>query len=170
MGGWSETMSFGEQKQTRRHFCTHTCRAAAVAALGGTLATLLESCGGGSSPTSPGGGGAAYLPIVSGTASGSTITVTVTGTPLATAGTLALVRTSAGEVLVARTGADTFMALSATCTHQACEITAYSGQDFLCPCHGSQFDTSGQVVQGPAFVPLPQFHTQWANDVLTITA
>jgi cytochrome b6-f complex iron-sulfur subunit len=156
-------------EQTRRHFCTHTCRAAAVAALGGTLATLLESCGGGSSPTSPGGGGAAYLPIVSGTASGSSITVTVTGTALATAGTLALVRTSAGDVLVARTGADTFTALSATCTHQACEITGYVGQNFLCPCHGSQFSTSGQVVQGPAFVALPQFHTQFANDVLTIS-
>jgi cytochrome b6-f complex iron-sulfur subunit len=157
-------------EQTRRHFCARTCRAAAVAALGGSLATLLESCGGGAAgPTSPSGGGAAYLPIVNGTASGSSITVTVTGTALATVGTLALVRTSAGDVLVARTGTDAFTALSATCTHQACEITGYAGQDFLCPCHGSEFDTSGRVVRGPAFVALPQFQTQFANEVLTIS-
>jgi cytochrome b6-f complex iron-sulfur subunit len=164
-------MSLTEEKQTRRHFCARTCRAAAVAALGGSLATLLESCGGGAAgPTSPSGGGVAFLPIVNGTASGSSITVTVTGTALATVGTLALVRSSAGDVLVARTGTDTFTALSSTCTHQACEITGYAGQDFVCPCHGSEFTTSGQVVRGPAFVALPQYQTQWANDVLTITA
>jgi len=159
-------MSFGEQ--TRRQFCSNTCRAASVATLGGALAATLESCGGGS-PTSPGGSGSA-LPVVNGTVSGSTISVTVTGTALATQGNLALVKTSAGDVLVARTGADTFTALSAGCTHQNCEITGFSGQIFVCPCHGSQFDTSGHVVQGPAASSLRQFPTQFASDVLTITA
>jgi cytochrome b6-f complex iron-sulfur subunit len=159
-------------EQTRRQFCVGTCRVASILALGGALAATLESCGGGSgSPTSPsGGGGVSALPAVSGTLSGSTITVTVTGTALATTGTLALVRTSAGDVLVARTAADTFVALSAGCTHQNCEITGYSGQDFVCPCHGSRFDASGKVVNGPAVTPLPQFQTQFSNDVLTITA
>lgn len=142
-----------------------------MAALG-ALAAALESCGGGSgSPTSPGGGGsAAALPIVSGSVSGNTIAVTVTGTALATTGALALVRTSSGDVLVARTGADTFVSLSAGCTHQSCEITGYSGQSFVCPCHGSRFDTSGKVVQGPAATALRQFQAQFANDVLTISA
>jgi cytochrome b6-f complex iron-sulfur subunit len=160
----------GFDEQTRRRFCANTCRATAVAALGGSLAAVLESCGGGSSPTSPGGVRAAALPIVNGTLSGSSITVAVTDTALATPGALALVRTSGGDVLVARTGADAFVALSATCTHQNCEITEYSGQDFVCPCHGSEFDTSGRAVRGPAFSPLSQYQTQWANDVLTITA
>jgi cytochrome b6-f complex iron-sulfur subunit len=156
-------------EQTRREFCARTCRVASVAALGGVLAAALESCGGGSSPTSPGGVGSA-LPTVSGSLSGSTITVTTTGTPLATVGALALVKTSGGDILVARTGADTFVALSAGCTHQACEITAFTGQTFVCPCHGSRFDTSGRVVTGPASSPLRQFQTQIAGDVLTITA
>ncbi len=155
--------------ETRRQFCARTCQVASVLALGGALAATLESCGGGSSPTSP-SGGASALPTVSGTLSGSTITVTLAGTALATTGTLALVRTSGGDVLVARTGADTFVALSAGCTHQACEITGYSGQTFVCPCHGSRFDTSGRVVNGPAVSPLRQFQTQFASDVLTITA
>jgi cytochrome b6-f complex iron-sulfur subunit len=158
------------REQTRRQFCARTCQAASVAALGAALAAALESCGGGSgSPTSP-SGGASALPTVSGTASGSSITVTVTGTALATTGALALVRTSARDVLVTRTGADAFVALSAGCTHQSCEITGYSGQEFVCPCHGSQFDTSGRVVNGPAVASLRQYQTQFANDVLTITA
>src|SRR5512143_992496 len=168
--GRSESMDSNEQ--TRRQFCARTCQLASVLALGGALAATLESCGGGSSPTSPGGGlgGASALPTVSGTLSGSTITVTVTGTALASTGTLALVQTTGGDVLVARTAADTFVALSAGCTHQACEITGFSGQDYVCPCHGSRFDSSGRVVNGPAVTPLPQFQTQFNNDVLTITA
>jgi cytochrome b6-f complex iron-sulfur subunit len=157
------------ERQTRRQFCARTCQLASVAALGGALATALESCGGAGSPTSP-GLGASALPTVSGTLSGSTITVTITGTALAAAGALALVRTSGGDVLVAHTDTNTFVALSAGCTHQSCEITAFSGQTFLCPCHGSRFDTSGHVVNGPASRPLQQYLTQFANDVLTITA
>jgi cytochrome b6-f complex iron-sulfur subunit len=157
-------------EQTRRQFCARTCQVASVAALGGVLATALESCGGGGggNPTSP-SAGASALPKVPGTLAGSTITVTVTGTALATAGVLALVNTSGGDVLVTRTGADTFVALSAGCTHAACEITGFSGQTFVCPCHGSRFDTSGRVVQGPAPTALRQFQTQFASDVLTIT-
>jgi cytochrome b6-f complex iron-sulfur subunit len=160
----------GSQELTRRRFCTNSCRAASVAALGGALASVLESCAAGS-PTSPAGPGlATALPTVAGSFSGSTITVSVPGTALASPGTLALVTTSAGDVLVARTGADTFVALSAGCTHQACEITGYSGQTFVCPCHGSEFDTGGRVVRGPAAAPLQQFATQFAGDVLKITA
>jgi nitrite reductase/ring-hydroxylating ferredoxin subunit len=153
---------------TRRQFCVRTCQ---LLALGGIAATLERCGGGGGGPTSPGGpGGGSALPTVSGTLSGSTITVTVTGTALASTGTLALVTTAGGDVLVARTAADTFAAVSAACTHQACEITGFSGQDYVCPCHGSRFDTSGRVVNGPAVTPLRQFQTQFSNDVLTITA
>lgn len=156
------------EEQTRRRFCARTCQAASALALGGALATILESCGGGS-PTSPSGGPSA-LPTVSGALAGSTITVTVSGTALATTGALALVTTPGGDVLVARTGADTFVALTARCTHQACEITGYAGQTFVCPCHGSRFDAGGQVLNGPAVSPLRQYQTQFAGDVLTITA
>ena len=42
---------------TRREFCGTTCRALSVAALGGTMASLLQACGGGgaSSPTGTSG-------------------------------------------------------------------------------------------------------------------
>ena len=154
---------------TRRQFCTRTCSTAALAALGGAFATLLQGCGGGS-PTSPGGSSAASLPTVSGTVSGSSILVTVDGaSPLASVGSLALVRAGSGGVLVARTAQDAFTALSATCTHQSCGITGFAGQTFVCPCHGSQFDTSGRVVTGPARTALPQYATQLTGNVLTIS-
>jgi cytochrome b6-f complex iron-sulfur subunit len=158
-------------KQTRRQFCGRTCQVAAVAAVGGALATTLESCGGGGGGVTSPGGSLSALPTVAGTASTNTIVVSaVSTTALAAAGALVLVRTSAGDVLVAHTGQDAYVALSAGCTHQSCEITGVSGQLFVCPCHGSEFDTTGRVVSGPAPTGLRQYTTVFAGDVLTITA
>lgn len=89
--------------------------------------------------------------------------------PLAAIGSAALVQGGLTAVLVAHTGQDSFAAFSATCTHQACTITGQGNQTFVCPCHGSQFSRSGQVVNGPASVPLRRFTTQFANNVLTVT-
>jgi len=50
-------------------------------------------------------------------------------------------------------GTDGFYAISSVCTHLGCNVRR-GGPGFECPCHGSQFDESGQVVQGPAPDPL----------------
>jgi cytochrome b6-f complex iron-sulfur subunit len=160
----------GIDQQTRRRFCVGTCSAAAVAALGGGLGALLQGCGGGS-PTSPGGASADALPTIDGTVAGASIVVTIdAGSPLAAAGSVALVRSGIGNVLVARTSPDAFTALTSICTHQNCAITGHSGQTFVCPCHGSQFDSSGRVLSGPAPAALRQYTAQFAGSVLTITA
>jgi cytochrome b6-f complex iron-sulfur subunit len=160
--------------QTRRDFCGQTCRVASVAALGAVLATALESCGGSSgSPTSSGGGiNASALPTVSGTASGSSaLVVTIdAGSPLASVGGAALVKSTNGDVLVARTAQDSFSALTSVCTHEAREITGISGSSYVCPFHGSQFDFSGRVLAGPAARSLRQYSTQLAGNQLTISA
>jgi cytochrome b6-f complex iron-sulfur subunit len=158
-------------RQTRRQFCNRTCSTAALAALGGVLASVLESCGGGTSPTSASGGNVASLPTVAGTASGSTILVTIdAGSPLAAVGSVALVTSASGNVLVAHSAQDAFTALSASCTHQGCAITGYADQAFVCPCHGARFDANGRVLSGPAPTALRQYQAQLAGNVLTISA
>jgi cytochrome b6-f complex iron-sulfur subunit len=87
---------------------------------------------------------------------------------LATPGAVALVQSAVGRVLVARTGPDTFAAVSDVCTHEGCAITAHSGSIYVCLCHGAEFDTSGLVVRGPARTALRQYATEFAGDVLTI--
>ncbi len=50
----------------------------------------------------------------------------------------------------------TLIALSLLCTHVCCQLTYDSTNTQLdCPCHYSVFDQNGNVVQGPANVPLP---------------
>jgi cytochrome b6-f complex iron-sulfur subunit len=89
--------------------------------------------------------------------------------PLATVGGAALVQSASGSFLVSRTAQDTFVALTAICTHEGCTVTGFQSSRYVCPCHGSQYTTSGAVVQGPATSSLRQFATRFTNNVLTIT-
>lgn len=51
---------------------------------------------------------------------------------------------------------DTLKAYEAKCTHLGCRINKAEGQVLVCQCHGSRFDMSGDVVQGPASRPLKE--------------
>lgn len=51
-------------------------------------------------------------------------------------------------------------AMTVTCTHEGCEVSPAGtgpGAILNCPCHGSQFDRNGSVIQGPAQSPLTHF-------------
>ena len=147
---------------SRRTFCAQACQAASCLALG----SLVQACGG--------GGGSApsnvpQLSIVNGSVSGGTVVVQIdSASPLATVGGAAQVRSSGGAFLISRTAQDTFTALTSTCTHDTCTITGFDSSNYVCPCHGSRFSTSGRVVNGPANAPLRTFSTQFSNNVLTI--
>lgn len=52
-----------------------------------------------------------------------------------------------------------YTALYMECTHQGCELNAYQTQ-LVCPCHGSEFDNKGNVLEGPADSPLKQFEVK----------
>jgi cytochrome b6-f complex iron-sulfur subunit len=151
------------QPQTRREFCAHACRAASMLALG-----TVAACGG-SSPTSP-SSSAPLLGSAAAMVAGRVVSVTVdAASALASVGAAALVQTSFGTFLVARTAQNSFTALTATCTHEGCTITGFSSSQFVCPCHGSQFTTSGAVAAGPATRALQQYATQFTNGVLTFS-
>ena len=50
----------------------------------------------------------------------------------------------------------TLVALSMLCTHVCCECSYEpSSSVIFCPCHGSTFDSTGNVLRGPAGSPLP---------------
>jgi Rieske Fe-S protein len=131
-----------------------------------TVGSLLESCGG--SPNSP-SSTLSSLPTLNATVASNAITINVDGTPLSSVGNAALVQTSGGNFLVARTAQDTFNAMTAICTHEQCTINRYSSGTFQCPCHGSEYNSSGSVTKGPASSALRRFNTQFANNVLTIS-
>ncbi len=60
-----------------------------------------------------------------------------------------------------------YLALSSLCTHLGCQVRP--GRHFIsCPCHGSTFDMTGQVVRGPAPKPLPRFRVTVSDKTLTI--
>jgi cytochrome b6-f complex iron-sulfur subunit len=148
---------------SRRRFCTGACTAASGAA----LATLFTACGS-SSPTSP-SGPTSTLDRISGRFTGTGVQVTVTGTALANVGGAALVDSVAGVFLLSRTTQSAFSAIEAVCTHEGCTITGADGAVYVCPCHGSRYDRSGHVLQGPAQASLRQYATALAGDVVTIT-
>ena len=69
------------------------------------------------------------------------------------AGSLAIV---ARSFLLGR-DAKGLYAMSLQCTHQGCAVVQQSGNQLLCPCHKSVFDSNGAVLVGPAKLPLPHF-------------
>jgi cytochrome b6-f complex iron-sulfur subunit len=76
---------------------------------------------------------------------------------------------SSGIVFV--TNAGELRALSAKCTHAGCIVEWQKGDDLIkCPCHGSRFDTAGQVLGGPATKPLARFKAiRQGSDALITT-
>jgi cytochrome b6-f complex iron-sulfur subunit len=155
-------MSDTNMSVSRRRFCAEACQVASCA----TFATLFSACGGGS-PTSP-SGMASTLGVVSGRFMGSGVQVTVAGSALADVGGAVLVESIAGVFLVARTSASAFSAVDAVCSHQSCTITGTDGDIYVCPCHGSRYNRSGQVVHGPALASLRRFSTTVTDGVVTI--
>jgi len=50
-----------------------------------------------------------------------------------------------------------YTALWTECTHQNCEVKPHD-TIMACPCHGSEYNTRGKVLEGPAEHPLKTFH------------
>jgi nucleotide-binding universal stress UspA family protein len=67
-----------------------------------------------------------------------------------------IVAVAGSKVAVYRDEKGTTHALSAKCTHMGCTVR-WNGTDrtWDCPCHGSRFSPTGEVVEGPASKPLP---------------
>jgi len=61
-------------------------------------------------------------------------------------------------------------AFSDVCTHASCRNAwQFSNSTFICTCHNSVFNSSGQVVSGPANSPLPEYSASKNGDIIRIT-
>lgn len=136
----------------RRGFVT-TAAAATISAL------LASACGGG-------GGGDVSGPVIPGTPGsnpgapstnpagvervGSSLRIDLTQAVALGQPNGYLIISSLPAVIVLRLSDTEFRAFTAVCTHSGCIVSNFSANRINCACHGSQFDTRGQVVRGPA--------------------
>jgi cytochrome b6-f complex iron-sulfur subunit len=142
------------------------------------LGTTMTSCGSKTdspTPVDPGGGGGTGL---SGTTTGAAINFTVdlsnsTYSSLKTAGQYKII----GDVLVAFTTGNAYVALAKACTHEGTQLQyVASGNNLFCNNHGSEFSTVGAVLKGPStgdkITALKAYKTALSADgkTLTVTA
>lgn len=74
------------------------------------------------------------------------------------------------DIIIFRTADNTYLALSKKCTHQGCNVTYnHSDGNVPCPCHGSVFNTSGAVLNGPASTALKRYNVKKDGNTLTLT-
>ena len=123
---------------TRREFCQRLPVVSTGILLGAT--TLTSGCA-----------GATYI-VPRG--SGATLTARVADIP--TAGALLQRPDMEHPVFVVRAEDGTYRALLARCTHRGCQPDPVA-ERLVCPCHGSEFDLDGRVLEGPAEEPLTRY-------------
>jgi cytochrome b6-f complex iron-sulfur subunit len=60
--------------------------------------------------------------------------------------------------------------INAVCTHLGCVVPWNASENkFMCPCHGSQYDSTGKVVRGPAPLSLALVHANVGDDKVSFT-
>jgi len=74
-----------------------------------------------------------------------------------------------GKFYLARLEDGGFLALSRTCTHLGCTVPWLEKEmKFACPCHGSAFDITGNVIDPPAPRPLDIYPVTIENNMITV--
>lgn len=68
--------------------------------------------------------------------------------------------------LLSRSG-DEYVGVELTCTHRGCGLQVRS-TELYCPCHGSRFTPTGEVLEGPAQAPLKMLNITRQGDALLI--
>ena len=74
-----------------------------------------------------------------------------------------------GKFYLARLADGGFLALSRTCTHLGCTVPWVAAQNkFICPCHSSEFNISGEVISPPAPRALDIFEITIENNIVKV--
>jgi len=148
---------------TRRQFVKQTVVGFGTVAIGSFTMQVLASCST-SNPTGP-----------SEDNSDTTITVDISLVEnqalSVVGGTIALISNdldNAGLLLI-RESQSKVRAFSRECTHNQCTIGAFANGKSICPCHGSEYDTTGNVTKGPAPSRLNDYDTELLDNIVTIS-
>jgi cytochrome b6-f complex iron-sulfur subunit len=68
-------------------------------------------------------------------------------------------------VLRNRTNPQKLIAVNPKCTHQGCDVKWVAEQKrYNCPCHDSNFEANGEVINGPATKPLAAYPAKIVGD------
>jgi Rieske Fe-S protein len=60
-----------------------------------------------------------------------------------------------------------YSAVSTRCTHRGCAVEPVTDH-LVCPCHGSEYTNTGELLHGPAEHPLSRFAVRETDDALVI--
>ncbi|MGD9302556.1 MAG: Rieske (2Fe-2S) protein, partial [Desulfobacterales bacterium] len=74
-----------------------------------------------------------------------------------------------GRFYLARLKDGGFLALSSKCTHLGCTLPWVEKENkFVCPCHASAFDITGNVINAPAPRALDIYAMDIENDIVKV--
>jgi cytochrome b6-f complex iron-sulfur subunit len=74
-----------------------------------------------------------------------------------------------GRFYLCRTEDGGFLAVSSKCTHLGCIVPWMDKEKrFACPCHGSSFDITGNVISSPASRPLDIYRVYIDNNIVKV--
>lgn len=57
---------------------------------------------------------------------------------------------------------------SARCTHLGCIINQVEGDEIVCPCHGSRYNTEGRPIKGPSIKKLKGLDFEFDQEEIVI--
>ncbi|HYM20401.1 MAG TPA: Rieske 2Fe-2S domain-containing protein [Candidatus Kapabacteria bacterium] len=150
------------QQHSRRGFLVIAAQSLVGITIVGSVASIIESCGN-SNPVDTGAGSDA----------GKTLTVDVSSLTSDNMAIHTTAPSSGRELLVVRRSSTVYETLLLVCTHSGCGYPSIdiNGQQISCSCHGSRFDLTGKVTNGPAQTPLTSFATTYdpTNKKATVT-
>lgn len=153
--------------KTRREFIKGLTAGIGYIAVGSFTLSAINSCSNDNNPASPEGGtGNPNAKITIDISKQENQALATVGGTIAISGNAL----DSNGMLIVRSDQTNITALSRTCTHQGCTIPKFSSGISSCPCHGSQFNTSGGVVKGPATSSLRKYNAVIDGNIITITA
>lgn len=68
---------------------------------------------------------------------------------------------------VYRTDEGEFSTVSTRCMHRGCQVEP-AAEHLVCPCHGSEYSNTGEVLQGPTQQPLRRLPTYVEGETIVI--